>query len=69
DDGLTLRIADDGQGFDPAAVPGGHLGLQTMTERSQRVNGVMAIRSTPGAGTTIQVTVPRTALAEVATHV
>ena len=31
---VTVQVTDDGRGFDPAAVPPGHLGLQTMRERA-----------------------------------
>ena len=30
---MTLTVADDGRGFDPAAVPEGHMGLHIMAER------------------------------------
>jgi signal transduction histidine kinase len=46
-------VADDGRGFDPAAVPSGHMGLHIMSERLERVGGGFAVRSAPGEGTTI----------------
>jgi signal transduction histidine kinase len=64
-DGATLTVQDDGRGFDPAAVPSdGHMGLQIMNERLQRVAGTLTVESSPGAGTTIRATWPSTASAE-----
>ena len=56
-DRITLRLEDNGRGFDPAlSYPG--FGLQGMKERVQILNGDFKIRSTPGAGTQIKVTIP-----------
>jgi signal transduction histidine kinase len=60
---LVLSIEDDGKGFDPdhhASAPdqGHQLGLMSMRERAERVQGSLAIRSAPGHGTTIEATVP-----------
>ena len=52
-DGLTLRISDDGQGFNPATVPPGHLGLTFMRERAAALDASLRLESQPGAGTTI----------------
>ncbi|HUK32294.1 MAG TPA: ATP-binding protein, partial [Vicinamibacterales bacterium] len=56
--GLALTIIDDGIGFnvDDAWVCG--LGLVSMAERVESVGGRMEIRSGPGSGTRVQVTVP-----------
>src|SRR5688500_19410747 len=35
--GVRLRIADDGKGFDAAAVPDGHLGLAGMRARAAKI--------------------------------
>jgi two-component system, NarL family, sensor histidine kinase UhpB len=52
--GLRLAIHDDGAGFDPAAAdPGSGLGILAMRERLRAVNGSLAIRSRPGAGTEV----------------
>lgn len=48
-----LSVRDNGCGFDPALVPGGHLGLQIMRERARRIDAVLEVESRPGAGTTI----------------
>lgn len=53
---LTLKITDDGHGFDPAAAPGprdGHFGIQGMRERLKRMGGRLAVESIPGQGTTV----------------
>ncbi|HTR39894.1 MAG TPA: PAS domain-containing protein [Bryobacteraceae bacterium] len=54
----TLRIADDGQGFDPCATKGRNsLGLISMRERARLVNGDLRIQSEPGLGTTLEISV------------
>lgn len=58
--GPTLRIADDGCGFDvPAAVSAGKgLGLTSMQERAGILGGTLSIASRPGAGTVVEVGLP-----------
>jgi signal transduction histidine kinase len=58
DGGLTLRIADDGVGFDPEGTVSTGLGLTSMQERVEVLGGTFAIRSRPGAGTTLDIRVP-----------
>lgn len=48
---VELRIADNGRGFDPDAVPPGHLGLSIMQERAHDVEAELTVRSAPGHGT------------------
>ncbi len=55
---LRLLVADDGRGFAPAAVPVGHFGLVGMRERAERIGAVCAIRSAPGQGCSVVVTLP-----------
>jgi signal transduction histidine kinase len=55
---LVLEVRDDGQGFDPGGSFPGHLGLQSMRERAQRVGGTVEIESRPRAGTRVRVRVP-----------
>ncbi len=52
---LTLRVADDGAGFDPARprAKGSGLGLGGMRERAGLVGGDLAIESAPGSGCTV----------------
>jgi signal transduction histidine kinase len=56
-DGLFLRIADDGVGFDPAAANGG-FGLTSMRDRARALGGELRIVSRPGAGTSVEVVLP-----------
>jgi signal transduction histidine kinase/ligand-binding sensor domain-containing protein len=61
DHDLTVRVADDGAGIDPAVASQGrhgHFGVQGMRERAARINAKLAILSRPGAGTEILLTVP-----------
>jgi signal transduction histidine kinase len=51
-----LEVADDGRGFAEAA-PG--FGLQGMDERLALVGGSVSVSSSPGAGTRLLVTIPR----------
>jgi len=63
--GVSLRIADDGAGFDAVALGGkGGLGLVSMRERVLLVGGTIAIDSRPSAGTRIDVHVPLPPLGE-----
>ena len=57
-DGLRLTIRDDGVGFDVEGVARKGLGLISMRERVQAIGGTLDIRSRPGAGTELEVTVP-----------
>jgi signal transduction histidine kinase len=57
-DGLVLTIGDDGAGFNVDAVWGKGLGLINMVERLEPFGGTMKIRSTPGEGTRLDITVP-----------
>lgn len=53
----TLTVADNGRGFVPDQVQGGHLGLRLMDDLVASIGGRFAIRSAPGTGTTITVEV------------
>jgi PAS domain S-box-containing protein len=59
-EGVRLRVVDDGRGFDPAAVPDGHLGLAGMLSRAERLGGTLTVTTSAGHGTTIEVVVPET---------
>jgi two-component system, NarL family, sensor kinase len=64
DDGIRMRITDDGSGFDPSRVRPGRFGLIGATERARLLGGSLHVESAPGAGTTIDIRVPiRTAAA------
>ena len=59
---VLLTIADDGAGFDPAAVKSrGGLGLIGMEERARLVNGKLTITARPGHGARIAVKIPLSA--------
>lgn len=52
---VRLTVADDGAGFDPAAVTADHLGLKIMRERAEAIGARLSIYSEPGDGTQISV--------------
>jgi signal transduction histidine kinase len=56
-DFINMTIRDDGRGFDTQASSSG-LGLRSMRERVEQVQGVFEIASIPGSGTTIKVHIP-----------
>jgi signal transduction histidine kinase len=53
----SLRIADDGTGFDVAAAirAGKGLGLTSMRERAEMLGGHLSVVSSPGSGTVVEV--------------
>jgi signal transduction histidine kinase len=60
-----LEIVDDGVGFDVEAVnraydKRGSLGMINLRERTELINGLLNIQSTPGKGTSVQVYIPLT---------
>ncbi len=59
---VTLRVDDDGDGFDPAAVHsngnGEGLGLLGMRERAALLGGTFRLEARPGEGTSIVVSIP-----------
>ncbi len=57
-DHVSLRIQDNGSGFDPAREDSGGFGLISMQQRADRLGGQMAIVSQPGLGAEVSVTVP-----------
>jgi signal transduction histidine kinase len=54
---LRFEAVDDGEGFDPATTRYG-TGLQGMADRLDAVGGSLAVRSAPGAGTSVAGRVP-----------
>ncbi len=61
-DHLLLRVGDDGRGFDARAfererAAGGN-GLHSLARRARDLGGVYEVRSAPGAGTTVTLSVP-----------
>ena len=60
--GLSVRVADDGEGFDPeesadSGIPG-HLGMDAMRERARLAGGTWQVSSSPGRGTTVEFWLP-----------
>lgn len=62
-DTVTLMVADDGRGFDPAThraeAPTSGIGLGGMRERARLLGGSLAVRSRPGRGCAVRARVPR----------
>ncbi len=58
DNMITVTIADDGDGFDPAVRTHG-FGLAGMRERVELLYGTMEVASGPGDGTTITARMPK----------
>jgi two-component system, NarL family, sensor kinase len=57
--GTTLSVSDDGAGFDQStAVDPASFGLVGMQERSKLLGAQFEVVSSPGAGTTVTVTMP-----------
>ena len=58
---VEVEIADDGPGFDPAALkPDGHFGLDWMRERVELLGGNFEVRSAVGRGAAVRVSLPLT---------
>jgi len=57
--GCEARLRDNGEGFDPASTEGSnHYGLKGMRERIRKIGGELVLRTAPGKGTEIKITVP-----------
>jgi len=60
DDRVTLEIVDNGRGFGPQdSGAAGGLGLVSMRERAEKLDGTVNVISAPGKGTSVQVCVKR----------
>ena len=64
--GLSVVIADDGAGFDVDEAFGSGLGLVSMRERIEALNGTLDIHSKRGAGTRLEFLVPLPEVEQVA---
>lgn len=53
---VAMHIQDNGRGFDPEAIPVGHLGIRIIDERAAEIGGDLQIQSRPGHGTQITLT-------------
>jgi two-component system sensor histidine kinase DegS len=57
EDTVQIQVRDDGIGFEISDQSSG-LGLRSMRERTELINGEMLINSSQGKGTLIKVTAP-----------
>jgi two-component system sensor histidine kinase UhpB len=57
DEALHIEVGDDGEGFDPALASEG-IGIIGMRERVFALGGTIQVRSQPGRGTTVAITLP-----------
>jgi hypothetical protein len=56
---VSVEVADDGAGFDPGGLKAdGHFGLDWMRERVELLGGNFEVRSAPGKGTVVRVSLP-----------
>ncbi len=55
---LVVEVTDDGIGFDPDKGHPGHLGLNTMRERTERLGGQFTINSSSAGSTTLRAVLP-----------
>jgi len=51
---MRLWIKDDGLGFEPGALPPGHMGVAIMRERAESIGASLSIESQLGQGTTVE---------------
>ena len=57
---VSIFVRDLGHGFDPAAVPSDRRGIEcSIRERMSRFGGHATMRSAPGAGTEVELVLPR----------
>jgi signal transduction histidine kinase len=55
---LSVVVADEGGGFDPAAAVDPGIGLAGMYERAELLGGHLSIHSAPGRGTRVSLDLP-----------
>jgi signal transduction histidine kinase len=58
DNSLIVEVADDGHGFDVAKGRAGGKGLSNIKGRMEILNGRAEIKSPPGGGTTVTLSLP-----------
>lgn len=59
DQGVMLRVVDNGKGMDPMNARGRGLGLVGIEERAREMGAGFVLDSQPGQGTTIEISIPR----------
>ena len=57
---ISLRVYDDGVGFDTSIEKSGSYGLMNIKERVQGMGGSLKIISFPNKGTVIEIRIPNT---------
>ncbi|HEY8341541.1 MAG TPA: histidine kinase [Calditerricola sp.] len=62
---VSVEVADNGRGFDPATIGEGHFGIFGMRERVQLLKGQFALDSQPGRGTSVRFTIPIRSAAQI----
>jgi two-component system nitrate/nitrite sensor histidine kinase NarX len=50
---VTVRVRDDGKGFDIHHTPANHFGVNIMHDRAQILDGYLEVASSPGQGTLV----------------
>ncbi len=55
---ISIRVEDDGVGFDPATADPDRIGLLGMRERAELLGGNCAIDSSPSHGTVVEASIP-----------
>ena len=55
---MSLKVRDNGLGFNPNTPFPGHLGLRSMHERALSVGGTLNINSEIDYGTEVEVLIP-----------
>jgi len=55
---VSIRVQDNGRGFDVEGAAGGGRGLRNMRQRASELGGEFAVLSAPGRGASVRVTLP-----------
>jgi signal transduction histidine kinase len=59
DQGVMLRVEDNGKGMDPQDARGRGLGLVGIEERAREMGAGFALQAQPGQGTALEISIPR----------
>ncbi|MBN1934104.1 MAG: sensor histidine kinase [Anaerolineae bacterium] len=59
DTGITLTVQDDGQGFDPDAIPDDRYGLLGICERAELIDATVRLETAPQQGTRLVVQIAK----------